>query len=174
MNKYSLNDKAYYSIINKSKIILSKSNEGLETLQARVVLKDMLNRFDVDLDKIIINENGKPYFKNLDLFFNYSHSKNYIACVISNYEVGIDIEEKNRIISDDISKKYLDGVENNNDRLTSWVKKESYSKMKGLGLQIGFNSIDFDSNCKNILINNKNYICSIFCDNNNIDFVKLD
>ena len=174
MNNYNFGNNLYYVIVNKSEINVSKSSNRLETNQARVVLERMLNLFDISLDEILINDNGKPYFKNSNIFFNYSHSKNYIACVISNYEVGIDIEEKTRVISDDISSKYLDGVENNNDRLILWVKKEAYSKLKGLGLQIGFNNIEFNSNIKDLLINENEYICSIFCDYKNISFNRVD
>ena len=174
MNNYNFGNNLYYVIVNKSEINVSKSSNRLETNQARVVLERMLNLFDISLDEILINDNGKPYFKNSNIFFNYSHSKNYIACVISNYEVGIDIEEKNRVISDKIASKYLNGVEDNNDRLILWVKKEAYSKLKGLGLQIGFNSIKFNSNNRYLLINEKEYICSIFCDYKKISFNRIN
>ncbi|MBQ1550631.1 MAG: hypothetical protein IIZ67_00885 [Bacilli bacterium] len=173
MLNYNFEDNLYYSIVKKSDIHVSKTSNRIETDQARVVLKDMLNHFNIDLDEIIIDDKGKPYFKNSNIYFNYSHSKNYIACVISNYEVGIDLEEKTRVISDDISSKYLDGVEDN-DRLILWVKKEAYSKLKGLGLQIGFNNIEFNSNIKDLLINENEYICSIFCDYKNISFNRVD
>ena len=173
MLNYNFEDNLYYSIVKKSDIHVPKTSNRIETDQARVVLKAMLNHFNIDLDEIIIDANGKPYFKNSNIHFNYSHSKNYIACVISNYEVGIDIEEKNRIISDDISNKYLNGVEDYNDRLILWVKKEAYSKLKGLGLQIGFNNIEFTSDIKDLLINEDEFICSIFCSSDNIEFNNL-
>ncbi|MBR2711216.1 MAG: hypothetical protein IKE89_01975 [Bacilli bacterium] len=173
MFNYNFGDNLYYSIVNKSDIHVYNTSNRIETDQARVVLNDMLNHFNVDIDEIIIDDNGKPYFKKSNIFFNYSHSKNYIACVISNYEVGIDIEEKTRNISDDISKKYLNGVEGNNDKLIQWIKKESYSKLKGLGLQIGFSNLKYDCNCKNLLINEDEFICSIFCSYDNIKFNNL-
>ena len=173
MLNYDFENNLYYSIVNKSDINVSKTTNRIETEQARAVLSYMLNYFDIDLDEIIIDDEGKPYFKNSNIHFNYSHSKNYIACVISNYEVGIDIEEKSRVISDDISIKYLNGVEDNNDRLILWVIKEAYSKLKGLGLQIGFNNIEFTSDIKDLLINEDEYICSIFCSSDNIEFNNL-
>ena len=107
MINYNFGNNLYYAIVNKSDISVSKSSNRLETDQARVVLERLLNIFDISLDEILINDNAKPYFKSSNIYFNYSHSKNYIACVISNYEVGIDIEEKTRVISDDISSKYI-------------------------------------------------------------------
>ena len=171
---YNFGNNLYYTIVNKSDINVSKSSNRLETDQARVVLERMLNIFGISLDEIVFNDNGKPYFKNSNIFFNYSHSKNYIACVISNYEVGIDIEEKTRIISDDVSIRFLNGVEDNKDRLFLWVKKEAYSKLKGLGLQIGFNNIGCDSNIKDLLVDEDKYYCSIFCDYYDIKFNKLN
>ena len=173
MFDYDFENNLYYSIVNKSDIYVSRTTNRIETDIARAVLKSMLNHFNINLDEIIIDDNGKPYFKNSNIHFNYSHSKNYIACVISNYEVGIDIEEKSRIISDDISKKYLNGVEDYNDRLIQWVKKEAYSKLKGLGLQIGFSNLEFDSICNDLLINDEEYVCSIFCSFDNIKFNNL-
>lgn len=173
MKSYNFNNNVYYAIVNKNDIGVSKKSDRLETDQAIALLEKMLNNFDIDLDKIVISKNGKPYFNNSNIHFNYSHSKNYIACVISNYEVGIDIEEKTRVISDDVSNKYLDGVEDSEDRLIKWVEKESYSKLKGLGLQIGFNNIKIDSYCSNFLINSEEYVCSIFCDGVGVNFNNL-
>ena len=68
----------------------------------------MLECFNQKLPEIKYSKTGKPYFKNSVIYFNYSHSKNYIACAISNKEVGIDIEETNTNISDKVSNKYLD------------------------------------------------------------------
>lgn len=39
-------------------------------------------------------ENGKPYFKELALFFSLSHSDGYVLCVVSGQEIGADIQKK--------------------------------------------------------------------------------
>ena len=131
----------YYSIFNKKDIIVTDTSDRLETKQAQVVLKKMLDYFNLKIPEIYTISNGKPYFKDLNIYFNYSHSKNYIACAISYYEVGIDIEETTRKINDDIAKKYLDNVIGNEKRIETWVKKEAYSKLKGLGFQMKFQNI---------------------------------
>ena len=107
-----MNDKIYYRIVNKS---IDKSKN--ETELSYIILKDMLKKLKQNEDLIELSENGKPYFKNSNLFFNYSHSKNYILVGISSSEIGVDIEE-NRIISDQVSEKYLNNVKLN-DSLAS-------------------------------------------------------
>ena len=147
----------YYSIVNKKDIIIDNTSNRSETIQ-----------------EIYTTPNGKPYFKDSNIFFNYSHSKNYVACVISTYEVGIDIEETNRDISDEIAEKYLNKEKDNLKRIETWVKKEAYSKLKGLGFQINFKNINLSEITeKNLFISEKNYMCSIYCDNDDVEFKEL-
>ena len=165
----------YYSIVEKSDIKADNVIVKLETNQAITLLKKQLNYLDLKLPEICISANGKPYFKNSNLFFNYSHSKNYIACAVSFYEVGIDIEETTRNINNDVAKKYLDNVSGNKKRIETWVKKESYSKLKGLGLQMNLKEIKIDKiKEKNKLITNKDYICSIYSANDYARFKKIE
>lgn len=168
------NNIVYYSIINKNNIMYDDTSNKLETKLARIVLKNMLEYFGFNLPKIYLSENGKPYFKDSKIFFNYSHSKNYIACAISQHEVGIDIEETNRNISDSIAKKYLNNEKDNSKRMEIWVKKESYSKLKGLGLQIGFHNIKLDElKEQNFFIKENEYMFSIYCDSEAVVFKEL-
>lgn len=164
----------YYSIVNKKDIIIDNTSNRSETIQARKVLKKMMDYFNLKLPEIYTTPNGKPYFKDSNIFFNYSHSKNYVACVISTYEVGIDIEETNRDISDEIAEKYLNKEKDNLKRIETWVKKEAYSKLKGLGFQINFKNINLSEITeKNLFISEKNYMCSIYCDNDDVEFKEL-
>lgn len=56
------------------------------------------------------NEHGKPMLRDhADIFFNISHCREAIACVVSHQPVGIDIERVGR----------------GNDRLTSYVMSEA-------------------------------------------------
>ena len=144
-------------------------------MQARLILRKMLAYFNIKMPEIYTTSNGKPYFKDSNIFFNYSHSKNYVACVISTYEVGIDIEEINRNISDEIAEKYLNKEKDSLKRIETWVKKEAYSKLKGLGFQIKFKNIKLNEVIeKNLFISEKDYMCSIYCDNDDVEFKELD
>lgn len=168
MNK-QIKNYAYYTIIKKEDIL--KNNDDLknqnESYIAKYLLTKMLKQFNIELPNIKISPNGKPFFEKSNIFFNYSHTQKYIACVISNYEIGIDIEETNRIISDNISKKYLNGTIDNKKRIEQWVRKEAYSKMKGLGLLIDFKKIDINKlPTNNLFIDTKDYMCSIYCEGN--------
>ena len=40
------------------------------------------------------NETGKPYLENLPLRFNISHSSDVVACIVSQTEVGVDVQKK--------------------------------------------------------------------------------
>ena len=169
------NNIVYYSVVNKDNIIYNDTSDKLETKLAQIVLKNMLKHFDLKLPEIYLSDSGKPFFKDSKIFFNYSHSKNYIACAISLHEVGIDIEETNISISDAIAKKYLDNEKDNFKRIEIWVKKESYSKLKGLGLQMGFQNVKLDElKEQNFFIKEKEYMCSIYCDTKNIEFKELN
>lgn len=162
----------YFLIIHKNIIVWNENNS--ETKQARLVLKKMLDYFDIKMPEIIISENGKPFFKKSRIHFNYSHSKNFIACAIASSEVGIDIEEIDRIVSDRIAEKYLESEKDKLKRIELWVKKESFSKLKGLGLQMQFQNIRIEEiKEKNHFIQRKNYMCSIYSEENNIEFKEL-
>jgi len=154
------NNTVYYTIINKNKFdfeIDINSKEKLETLQSKYILNCMLNYFGIQESPICKTKLGKPYFKNQNIFFNYSHSNNYIACAISNYNVGIDIEEADRIISDTMVKicKF-----NKNTALEDFVKREAFCKLTGNGIAMFFDKNNF-KNVSSISIKNKDYICSI-------------
>ena len=66
-------------------------------------------------------------------------------------------------------------MKDNNKRIETWVKKEAYSKLKGLGLQLKFQSINLDEiKVSSLFIENNEYMCAIYCDNEDINFVKID
>ena len=140
-------------------------NRKEQTEIARRVLKYILDYISCEFPEIDVSKNGKPYFVNSDIYFNYSHSKNYIACAVSNHEIGIDIEETTRYISDKVSKKYLENESDMIGRLEKWVRKEAYSKLKGLGLSMKFETIKLDEIMdKNLFISNGAYICAVYSD----------
>ncbi len=155
----------YYTIINKNKLNLQLNNkckDRLETSQSLYVLDLMLKHFGIEKDIIFKTKLGKPYFKGKRIYYNYSHSKNFIACAISKYDVGIDIEEYDRIISKTMIK-ICNLTEDN--KLEELVKREAFSKLTGKGVAILFNKNNFENiNKKNIIINSSEYVCSIFSD----------
>ncbi len=151
-------DIVYYIIVEKTKDIKPID-----------IIDLMLKKFNLSTTNIVKNEYGKPYFTN-NIYFNYSHSKHYIACAISLSEVGIDIDET-RPISDEVANRYLDGHKD----IKVWVQKEAYSKLKGIGFSIDFSTIDLTqiTNANKLIENNK-YTCSIYSDKDNIDFIEME
>lgn len=96
------------------------------------------------------SEYGKPYLLNREgLHFNLTHSGIWVAAVIDEQPVGIDIEEI-REIDLDIAQRYFSGQEHRDltgkspgERIAYfydlWTLKESYIKAlgKGLSVQLG-------------------------------------
>lgn len=77
---------------------------------------------------ILRRKGGKPYFQNKDVFFNLSHTDSFGVCALSDFEVGVDAEEKTRDISDSLQKRFPD-VGN----ICDWTRREAYGKMLGDG-----------------------------------------
>ena len=115
-------------------------------------MKRNINSQDVFISH---NKNGKPYLKNNSaLFFNISHSAELSMCVVSENEVGCDIQ-KIKSVNLDLSKRFF--TENERDYIFSdseynyqldrflrlWTLKESVLKAVGLGLALDMRNIDF-------------------------------
>ena len=100
------------------------------------------------------------------------HSNNYIACAISNYEVGIDIEETDRVINS-VMIKICNF--NQDTELEELVRREAYCKLSGNGIAMFFDKNNFkDIDASGITISNDEYICSIFSDCFNPSFQSID
>src|SRR5690606_17840232 len=84
------------------------------------------------LTKIQFNSYGKPFIDQ-NIFFNLSHSGNYVVCAFFMQEIGIDIEEIKEIEIDDFNKIFTEGerkcLKNSNNRTNDffryWTMKES-------------------------------------------------
>lgn len=100
----------------------------------------IVEELDIKNIKFHKNQYGKPYLKEHPKFnFNISHSGNFVACVVDDKPVGIDIEEVRYIEYEEIAKNFFTVSEfcyiikqNLNDQLSKfyeiWILKESYIK----------------------------------------------
>lgn len=79
--------------------------------------------------EIIKDKNGKPMFKNTDLFFNISHSKNYIVAVFDNSPCGIDIELIKPRDLEKLSKYYHRDFNSIEKFYEFWTQKEAEYKL---------------------------------------------
>lgn len=117
-----------------------KADENLyEKVDIISVIEANNQYFDYE---IAYNSQGKPYFlSNCENFFNISHSSNYVACVIGDRPVGIDIE-KTREGRQNLAKRFFDESEaewikecDSDERFFRiWTLKEAYGKATGQGV----------------------------------------
>ena len=96
------------------------------------IVRDL--KIDPSTVNFIKDKNGKWSTDNFK--FSISHTKNVVAIAISNQEVGIDIEEKNRLnnSSDNLKAKILhkkESVKSDLELLELWTKKEAIYKYIG-------------------------------------------
>lgn len=131
--------------------------DKLLCLAAGIALNKGLKEFNLNEKNLIVKENkyGKLFFENKkDIKFNLSHSKDTAIAVISNKEIGCDIE-KLRKYDEKIAKKYFSKKENdfinlsiNKDESFTrvWTLKESFLKAIGVGLIQNMNEISIIPN----------------------------
>ena len=131
----------------------------------KALLDKVLKRINI-IDEIVYNEYGKPYLKSNKIYFSLSDSKEYTVCAISDKEIGVDIEKityKKRVINKVCNSEEIKEINTPEDFTKIWVKKESYSKLIGLGLSFDFKKIDTNRNKFDILKKGDYYI-SVSCE----------
>lgn len=96
-----------------------------------------------EMPEFSYNEHDKPFLKNYPgWYFNISHSKTAVCCVLSRKEMGIDIEEVGEYkeslaayICNDKELESLHDSENKADDFYKlWTRKEAVFKMIGSGI----------------------------------------
>lgn len=118
--------------------------------------------------KILKTKNGKPYLENSNIFYNISHKNKMVGLIISNSEVGLDIEyidteniKRKSTLKYFFTEKERESITNNEELLTLWTKKESYIKLNGGMLR---DAIGLDINNINVIYDTfklDNYIITI-------------
>ena len=105
-----------------------------EWLASRLLANEMLDR-----DVTVINDkSGKPFIKDVPLFISISHTKGYAAVVISDNNIGVDIELRNRSAIA-VRKRFMNvveiesanGCDDNLHALLHWSAKEALFKVVG-------------------------------------------
>ena len=153
----------------RSKILRCKNKEDkLRSLMVGLLLRYALEQEGIDYEEaeFTYETHGKPILlhgKNnkKELYFSLSHCKNYVGCVISDKNIGIDLEESTRTLflpereqqlfsmAKRICTKeeyayilHLSKEERILAYLEIWTRKESFAKEDGRGLGIGFHNIE--------------------------------
>ena len=131
-----------------------------KNISTKALLDKVLKKINI-IDEIVYNEYGKPYLKSNKIYFSLSDSKEYTVCAISDKEIGVDIEKityKKRVINKVCNSEEIKEINTPEDFTKIWVKKESYSKLIGLGLSFDFKKIDTNRNKFDILKKGDYYI----------------
>ena len=157
------NDKLKY---NK---ILNKKRKK-QFIIGRMLLSELLiteyNKKYIDIP-IIFNKNGKPYLKNNNIYFNISHSNDYVICAISDKNIGVDIEKIKSVNKNSVKfyakEKEVEYICNNdidfNRRaICIYSLKEAYYKMNGFDIKNMFKE-EYIITQNNIICSDKNVIC---------------
>lgn len=121
-----------------------------------------------DSYRLLRGEHGKPFIVDsaIPVFFNLSHSGDYIVCAISDSEVGIDIE-KVTTARMNVARRFFHPAElweletataEHLDDLffTYWAVKESYLKYIGTGLSSPLSSFQVVAGDQRIRISGEN------------------
>lgn len=141
-------------------------NDKKLCLGVEILLKYALEKEKI-FDRDIIygyGENKKPFLsEHGNIRFNLSHSGKFVMCVISENEVGCDIERE-RELSIKLAKRFftekeymhLLSIENDNDkkRLFSryWTLKESFMKVTGDGMRLPLNQFEICMDTRKISV----------------------
>lgn len=128
------------------------SNKENISLLGRKFLIQKLKEQGLSFDfHISLEEKGKPFFThNSNIHFSVSNTQKFIAIILSDKKVGIDIEQT-RKYNDSLIKRFFNKEEiiylkNQNDYDKNkaftqlWTIKESFVKMTGTGIANNFNN----------------------------------
>lgn len=89
---------------------------------------------------------GKPYLKNYPYYFSISHSGDYVFCVLSQQEVGADIQKKAETVNERVLQRFfapeekaywescVSEAEKRDFFYKMWCRKEAYGKLTGEGI----------------------------------------
>ncbi|AKK72535.1 4'-phosphopantetheinyl transferase family protein [Chryseobacterium gallinarum] len=122
------------------------------SLLGRVLLRHGLKSYyNIEDAEIGFLSGHKPFLKEHNIYFNISHSKNLVACAISDFPVGIDVEFSDPSINYQDFKFQMtpaefENVDGSADKIntffTYWTEKEAVIKAHGDGMMIPLDSFE--------------------------------
>ena len=136
----------------KKHFIKSETLKRKESVAAKALLCMLLKQrynladFTVDCD-----ENGKPFVVGNKVFFNLSHSGNFVMCAFGDENVGCDIQEikdyNPKVAKRFFSQNEVVVLEKSDCQALAftkmWTLKESVLKFSGEGVTGGLDRYDF-------------------------------
>lgn len=155
----------YYSLMSHTELTrnLRFKSPVLRDVDAitRALLRTVLSQYEAyspSLWEFDAGDHGKPYIAkpSTRLFFNLSHTTEWVACAIASFPViGIDIERCGRDVAVlRLAKRFFSrqeyrdlqnfsGEAQKNRFFDYWTLKESYIKARGEGISLGLDKFSF-------------------------------
>ena len=129
-----------------------KLDDRKRSVLAFVLLQRALREeYDItEIPEFVYNDFGKPSLPKLPIHFSLSHCKNAVACSVSDYNIGIDVESI-MPYNPDVARRVCTAAEfemlaqsedKDADFIKLWTVKEAISKFDGRGLTMLFNEIN--------------------------------
>lgn len=127
---------------------LQKQSLGVELLLSHYALQ---NSKAVPVE-YAYNDLGKPYIKDNTFCFSLAHSGNIAMCAVSENDVGLDVETKEKVklslskkVFSELELQKFNSTESKSDFLIkTWTAKEAYLKLTGQGLRYPMKNITVD------------------------------
>lgn len=144
---------ACVSKARKSAVLKKASDEDkVQSLVVALLLRSELSKhLGIPHKRVAFEKgaHGKPYIKGGGAQFSVSHTKGAVCVALSDSEteIGVDIERKDRRISEKLkertlSKNELAKLVTDEDFLRMWVQKEAFLKRTGIGLTTMISGVD--------------------------------
>ena len=163
INNYSEEEinNIYQNIQKEKQIEIDHFQNNNRKKQSIIGQKLLMDTLKEEYKKVTITKNkyGKPYLNN-NIYFNISHTNEYVVLVTSDKEIGIDIEkirEKDlkeaKFFTTEQEYNYIINSKNPQESFwTIYTLKEAYIKMKGTNF----------NDCQNVSfeIENSKVLCS--------------
>ncbi len=129
---------------------LKMQKDKMNCAGAYILLKYALKQKGIENFEICIGQNGKPYLKDIPLFFNLSHTDCGFICAVSQSEIGADIqsikEPSDSLLKRVCSEKELQKVKNSENPSIEftrlWTLKEAAIK-KNAGVLADYAKYEF-------------------------------
>ena len=162
---FALMDEEKQKKVNRYRFDDDKKRTVAGEMLARKAINELCG---VSQENIIFGktEKGKPFAENVDIYFNISHSGNFVVCAADKKSIGVDIEEI-RPVKLNIAKRvytqdelfYLFGytpIDDDFDKTPDfqmlvrffelWTAKEAFLKYAGTGIVDNLNKLSVDRN----------------------------
>ncbi|TPR18209.1 hypothetical protein DYZ95_02600 [Apilactobacillus timberlakei] len=156
----TIDNPKYQDIFKKVDVDFTKYHKR-QSIVGNCLLADYMN---ISIEELIngdffnYGKHGKPYLKSNDFYFNISNSYNLVILVISDEDIGVDIEKIRPFSYRRITRAFTDSElkhlsslpkeDEGNETLKLWTIKEAILKLLGTGLSGKAKSVNIETEFK--------------------------